>query len=37
VIHRLARRVGRRWKWILKAMDVVEEKATRILKIQRWI
>jgi hypothetical protein len=26
VIHTLARRVGEKWKWILKAMSVVEEE-----------
>jgi hypothetical protein len=37
VIHRLTRREGRRWKWLLKAMSVVEEKDVRRKEIQRWI
>jgi hypothetical protein len=37
VIHRFSRRADRRWKSILKAMSVVEEKATRRNAIQRWI
>jgi hypothetical protein len=29
VIHRLSTRAGKRWKWLLKSMDVVQEKAAR--------
>jgi hypothetical protein len=37
VIHRISRRAGRRWKLLLKAMGVFEEKAARRNAIHRWI
>jgi hypothetical protein len=36
VIHRFSRREDKRWKWLLKAMSVVEEKATRRRERMRW-